>query len=100
MPEITKRNIGSRFGASESKWKLGVVVKNMDWFGREGPSFNLKGERKFTTLFGGIISLLIMLLVLGYAILKGVHLFQRVNPSINTYPIPSYFDISHTVNLN
>ena len=72
----------------------------MDWFGSEIPSFNLKGETRITTLFGGMMTALIMILSLGYAILKGIHLIHRTNPTINTYPIPSHFDISETVNLN
>ena len=41
-----------------------------------------------------------MLLSLAYAILKGIDLVTRHGPTINDYQIPSYFEISKTVNLN
>ena len=100
MQGVTKKKIGSRFGSSEAKWKIGAVVKNMDWFGSEIPSFNLKGETRVTTLFGGLVTVSIVILSLAYALLKGIHLLHRTNPTINTYLIPSHFDNYETVNLN
>ena len=41
-----------------------------------------------------------MTLTLAYAILKGVHLINRENPTINEYPAEDHFHISETVNLN
>ena len=100
MPGIADKKNGSRFGARGAKWKIGTFVKNMDGFGQEIPSFNLKGETRVNTLYGGIINLLILSLTLAYAVLKGIQLVSRRNPMINDYSIPDYFDISETVNLN
>lgn len=54
------------------KWTIVNSVKNMDVFGQEVPSFSLKGKSKITSLFGGVITLLIITLTLGYAGLKGI----------------------------
>ena len=61
-----------RIAAREVKWTIGNSVKNMDVFGQEVPSFSLKGKSKITSLFGGVITLLIITLTLGYAGLKGI----------------------------
>ena len=101
MQRIVKdKRIGSRFGSYEAKWKIGAVFKSIDWFGREIPSFNLKGETKIPTLFGGLITFSIMILSLSYALFKGVILLKRSNPTISSYPMPYHFEISETVNLN
>ena len=100
MQGIANKKNGSHFGAKEAKWKIGAILKNIDGFGQEIPSFNLKGETRVNTFFGGVITLLIMTLTLAYAILKGIHLLHRTNPTINHYSIPHHFDISKTVDLN
>ncbi len=52
------------------------------------------------TLFGGIITFVVLSLTLAYAILKGIHLLTKKNPTINVSTIPSFIDISDTVNFN
>ena len=94
MKRVSDKYDGSRFRARVAKWKIDTFVKNMDSFGQEVPSFNIKGEKRVTTLFGGTITALILLLTLAYATFKGIQLVGRTNPTINDYPIPSYFDIS------
>ena len=100
MQGIANKKNGSHFGAKEAKWKIGAIIKNIDGFGQEIPSFNMKGETRVNTLYGGVIIVVILSLTLAYAILKGIHLLHRTNPTINTYSIPSHFDISRTVNLS
>ena len=90
----------SRSGAKEAKWKIGSFVKNIDGFGQALPSFNLKGETKVNTVFGGTITVLILSLTVTYAILKCIQLLNRENPTINDYPIEEYFGVAETVNLN
>ena len=83
MPGVADKKNGSRFGAREAKWKIGAMVKNIDGFGQEIPSFNLKGETRVNTLCGGVITVIILSLTLAFAILKGIHLLHRKNPTIN-----------------
>ena len=43
----------------------------------------MKGEAEVRTTVGAIVSLIIMLLTLGFALLKMQDLFSRRNPNIN-----------------
>ena len=100
MQRIASKKNESRFANKKAKWKIGTFLKNIDQYGQEIPSFNLKGEARVNTLFGGIITILILSLTFIYAVLKGIALIERTNPTINDFPIPSYFEISETVNFN
>ena len=100
LPGIAKKKNGSRFGSRAAKWKIGSIVKKIDGFGQEIPSFNIKGETRVNTVFGGIITVAILTLTLAYAILKGIDLVTRKNPTINDYVIPSYFHDLEYVNLD
>ena len=55
----------------------------MDVYGQELPSLNLKGESTVTTISGGIITLLIMVLTITYASLKLVVLINKEDPKIS-----------------
>ena len=99
MQRIASKKNESRFANKKAKWKIGTFLKNIDQYGQEIPSFNLKGETRVNTLFGGVITIAIMSLTLAYAILKGIHLLHWTNLTINTYSIPSHFDISETLSL-
>ena len=74
------KETSSSFGRRDAKWKFGTVVTSIDGCGADVPSFNLKGETKVNTLFGGIVTALILLLTLGYSILKAIQLTSRSNP--------------------
>ena len=78
MPGI--KETGSSFGRRDAKWKFGAVITSIDGFGADVPSFNLKGETKVNTLLGGVVTALILLLTLGYSILKAIQLTSRSNP--------------------
>ena len=77
MQGVTHKKNGSRFGSKNAKWKIGTLVKKIDLFGKEVPSFNLKGETKINTLFGGLITVIVLACTLAYAILKGIHLVNK-----------------------
>ena len=47
-----------------------------------------------------MITVGILTLTLAYAILKGINLVTRKNPTINNYVIPSHFDALEFVNSN
>jgi hypothetical protein len=82
MPGITNKKICTSLGAREAKWKIGTIVKKIDVFGQEVPSFNIKGQTKINTIFGGTITVLIILTTFAYAILQSVKLLGKKNPTI------------------
>ena len=61
-------------------WQLHRLLQGMDVFGRSLPTFNLKGAGTVHTMAGGILTFSIMIIVLMYACIKLVHLFDKHNP--------------------
>ena len=70
----------SNYGNGLPSWHVSNVVKGVDAFAGEIPSFNLKGEVKVKTLVGGLCTLATIALILTYATMKAVHLTERRNP--------------------
>lgn len=75
-------------------------VEGLDSFGKEVPSFNLKGEPRINTICGGAATIAIFALTLIYASIKMIELVGRRNPTINDSKIDNEFPASETVNLN
>ena len=70
----------SNYGSSTPSWHVSNVVKGVDAFAGEIPSFNLKGEIKVKTVMGGLFTLATFALILAYGTMKAVHLMERRNP--------------------
>ena len=62
--------------------------KKFDIFGRDIPSFNIKGKDTIQTIPGVVVSILIGLLTLAFGILKFEHLVRRRHPFINETSSP------------
>ena len=82
------------------KWKIKNVFKNLDNYGKEVPTFNLGGETRVSTVCGGIISVLVMILTLTYSIVKLTQLINKDNPNINQVAVPDYYAPTYRQNLN
>ena len=54
----------------------------MDAFGRQLPTFNLKGEPVVHTMIGGIFTFMIMVVMLIYASIKMIQMIERNNPQV------------------
>ena len=55
-------------GAQKPSWHIGNKLQQIDFFGRDVPSFNLKGERHINTKVGGLVSALIIMTTLLYTV--------------------------------
>ena len=55
-------------GAQKPSWHIGNKLQQIDLFGKEVPSFNLKGETHINTKVGGLVSALIIVTALLYAV--------------------------------
>ena len=55
----------------------------MDFFGKDLPTFNIKGEGRVNTAFGGCISSSILMLTLAYTLLKLSDLYTKDNPVVS-----------------
>ena len=64
---------------------IGVVLKSLDLFAAPLPQFNIRGEQEVKTYFGGLISLMIMIVTAIFAMIKLQHLLSHKNPSISVF---------------
>ena len=87
---------------SKSKKMFGILdkMKNFDHFAEPVPTFNVKGEETIKTKVGAFVSMMILVAVFYYGLLKSIDLESRGNPSIATYPITTVFDKENPINLN
>ena len=83
--------MNSRHKVGKKKWHLGRIVKNIDSFGMEIPSFNIGGESQVNTLCGGIVTCLILMTTLAYASSEALELIDPHNPQINIVDHPYEF---------
>ena len=58
----------------KTRWHASVCIKEQDHFGLEVPSFNIGGETSINTLPGGFLSLIIIGITFGYAVMKFIGL--------------------------
>ena len=63
-------------------YKVLNIIKFIDLFGHT-PSFVVNQELKYKTIFGGILSIIILILGLILLIFFSIDLFARNSPSIN-----------------
>ena len=56
------------------------VLKRMDLFGVDIPTFNIKGESKVMTVTGGLLSFFVGVVFFIYGSLKLSHLLDKYNP--------------------
>ena len=94
MPQLHKR------GLKTPKWHIGTVLANMDSFGKQIPMFNIQGDSQVKTVFGGVLSVLVITLTLMYSTMKFIDLMERKNPQLIEQELSEYFETSSVVNLN
>ena len=61
---------------------LPQFVKNIDMFGAQVPTFNLRGREDVKTSAGALASMVIIVLTFLFGLLKLQYLVERKNPSI------------------
>ena len=72
----------------------------MDSFGKKIPMFNIQGDSQVKTVFGGVLSVLVITLTLMYSKMKFIDLMERKNPQLIEQELSEYFETSSVVNLN
>ena len=75
-------------------------MMDLDKFSDTVPSFNFKGDQTVKTGLGAFCSITISIIVLYYALLKSIHLSERKNPTIATFPVETKFESENPLNLN
>jgi hypothetical protein len=69
------------------------AVDKMDAFARPLPHFNIEGMEKVSSFVGLAFSLLMYLIILGYAASRIIILFGTGNPIISTYTVESEYEL-------
>ena len=72
----------------------------MDSFGKEVPSFNLRGQEKVNTIVGGSVSILVLIIIFLYANLKLTQLITGANPVISEQLVEDYYSPKDVFDLN
>ena len=62
--------LSSYYGKTKPRWHIRNILTSFDSFSQQLPGFNLKGQTEISTVFGGALTLLIMLTTLTYANIK------------------------------
>ena len=75
-------------------------LMELDKFADSVPAFNFKGDQSIKTSIGACCSLAISVVVLYYALLKFLQLYERHNPTISTFPVETRFGLENPLNLN
>ena len=75
-------------------------IKKVDLFDAAVPSFNLSGKARIGTIYGGLMSLSMLYLTFLFASTKLVHMFERRNPTVNTYLRKDAFSNEKRLALN
>ena len=55
---------------SESPWHIMSFLRKLDRFGLPIPAFNVRGASEVKTAFGGVLTIAIIIVTLGYFALK------------------------------
>ena len=74
-------------------------MNEFDFFGKPVPTFNIRGKHRVSTTIGGYVSTICMVLVLIYATIKFIDLYNRNNPVINENIIKNYYGNEDVINL-
>ena len=72
--------VGSNWGQTRPRWHIRNQLENLDIFGKNLPTFNIKGKLGVYTALGGFISLVIFVITLAYGTDKFITLVERRNP--------------------
>lgn len=96
MPRKAGRKSGGGL-AKRSSWRMGNVLTGMDSFGKDVPAFNIKGESKVKTIFGGVATIAVLTVTLAYAVIKALHLASKQNPQINENYINDFYAATEKV---
>ena len=68
-----------------AKCQLRDGLAALDFFPTPIPSFNIRGQTQISSIFGSILSAIVLLVILFYGANKFRHLLERQNPTISTF---------------
>ena len=97
---LNKKVKSSKRRGGRASWSVGNTMRDMDGFGKEIPSFNLRGENRVNSVCGGVVTTVILTLVLIYASMKAIDLVEKRNPTTSQGTIEDEFSQAYVLNFN
>ena len=64
---------------------LTFLLKRVDAFSQVLPGFNIKGKEKVQSVYGGMLTIVCLIVMLLYAGVKLTMLINRENPTVSTF---------------
>ena len=61
------------------------LLESVDAFKRDVPSFNLRGKHKIASVYGGMLTIIMLVVMLMYTSIKLKMLVYRQNPNISVF---------------
>ena len=61
------------------------VFHSVDFFTKDMPQLNLRGETKVPTVFGGLLTIVFFTIIFLYSTMKLQMMVSRANPNISTF---------------
>ena len=77
MPRMNNRRAKDSITRKNRAWDAQNYIRSLDSFAKEVPAFNIHGNSQVQTLFGGCLTLLIMIISFSYAAGKMIDLSQK-----------------------
>ena len=71
---LNKKVKSSKRRGGGASWSVGNTMRDIDDFGKEIPAFNMRGENRVNSVFGGVVTTIILTLALIYASVKAIDL--------------------------
>ena len=99
MGFATNKHPRSLYRRARPAWAIGNIMRQLDTFGQDIPTFNLRGENRINTVCGGVLTTMICTIVLIYCSVKGVDFFDKRNPQISQLITKDHFGNEDLVNL-
>ena len=99
MTFITNRRYASAPAKFKSRWNIFQFLRDRDNFGKEVPSFNIKGQSHVNTVAGGFLTILILTVAFSYGTTKLADLVRGKNPNVTLSTEPDYYDLESQLNL-
>ena len=78
---------------------MSYLLKRVDFFKRDLPTFNLRGQSKISTIYGGIATVMLATIMLLYAGIKLKMLANRENPNISKFTEEFILNSDERLNL-
>ena len=76
------------------------MLRSIDIFGEPLPTFNLKGKTHVFTATGGIFTIILAIVFLGYTLVKFEHLIEYKNPDVTEFLEKNFYDYQTRIDLN